>query len=134
MTIYLAFLDNKIELVFITAYNSALILGDQTLILSLSNGKMISKDKNIRWTGRLKENYHSSFYTANSNSPLQVYINKRWNVIKATDISPSKRQPGTFIVRMEGRSIRVSPASIRPLRGEEPFRSTRYVMKPYTIQ
>lgn len=46
-------------------------------------------------------------------------------MIKATDISPSKRQPGTFIVRMEGRSIRVSPASIRPLRGEEPFRSTR---------
>ncbi|KAL5267167.1 hypothetical protein ACHWQZ_G004266 [Mnemiopsis leidyi] len=58
----------------------------------------------------------------------EVFINKRWNVIKATDISPSKRQPGTFIVRMEGRSIRVSPASIRPLRGEEPFRSTRLDM------
>ena len=66
-------------------------------------------------------------------NPLQVYINKSWNEVKASDISASKKQSGTFVVRLDGKSIRVSPASIRPSQSSLPFRAARYVTIYNTI-
>eukprot|EP00116_Pleurobrachia_bachei_P003788 sb/3464050/ len=64
-------------------------------------------------------------------SPIQcdyyeVFVNKMWNKVNATDISPSRKQLGTFIVRVHGRSVRVSPTAIRPFHDTQPFRHTRY--------
>lgn len=54
----------------------------------------------------------------------EVFANKKWNIVQANNITPSKKQPGTYIVKLNERCIRVNPECLR-LINEKPFREAR---------
>eukprot|EP00116_Pleurobrachia_bachei_P003782 sb/3464044/ len=58
-------------------------------------------------------------YTVETAEQVSIQVGGKWRTIPITDLKPSKKRPGTFIARIDGRSVRLTDEQISPVVGSD---------------